>query len=76
MTTVSQFDIQIQKDAENFVDKMTHPEEFDGSMLLAMKILLSYYEKKMDRVLADYLYMLAIPLIFTFGEQKCEKIIF
>ena len=49
---------------------MTHPEEFDGSMLLAMKILLSYYEKKMDRVLSDYLYMLAIPLIFTFGEQK------
>eukprot|EP00828_Plagiopyla_frontata_P024966 TRINITY_DN31890_c0_g1_i1.p1 TRINITY_DN31890_c0_g1~~TRINITY_DN31890_c0_g1_i1.p1 ORF type:complete len:400 (-),score=75.88 TRINITY_DN31890_c0_g1_i1:17-1216(-) len=70
MTTVSQFDIQIQKDAENFVDKMTHPEEFDGSMILAMKILLSYYEKKMDRILADYLYMLSIPLIFTFGEQK------
>ena len=49
---------------------MTHPEEFDGSMLFAMKILLSYYEKKMDRILADYLYMLAIPLVFTFGEQK------
>ena len=47
MTTVSQFDIQIQKNAENFVDKMTNPEEFDGSMLLTMKILLSYYEKKM-----------------------------
>ena len=46
--------------------KMTHSEEFDGSMLLAIKILLSYYENKMDQVFADYLYMLAIPLIFTF----------
>ncbi len=42
---------------------MTSIEEFDGSMIFCMKTLLSYYEKKRDRILSDYLYQLAIPLI-------------
>lgn len=42
---------------------MTSIEEFDGSMIFCMKTVLSYYEKKKDRILADYLYYLSIPLI-------------
>lgn len=45
-------------------------EEFDGSMMFAMKTILSYYEKIKDRILSDYLYMLAIPLVHAFGSNK------
>jgi Ni/Fe-hydrogenase subunit HybB-like protein len=40
-----------------------NPEEFDGSMMFAMKTVLSYYEVKRDRILSDYLYILALPLL-------------
>lgn len=46
-------------------------DDFDGSMMFAMKTILSYYEKKTDRILADYLYMLSIPLVV----KKLNKII-
>lgn len=49
---------------------MVNPEEFDGSMLFAMKTILSYYEVTRDRILSDYLYLLAIPLIYVFGSNK------
>lgn len=80
MLTLSQFDHQISRDTEEFIVnkqpetknffffkklKMTSIEEFDGSMIFCMKTLLSYYEKKKDRILSDYLYHLAIPLIVT-----------
>lgn len=42
---------------------MTEKEEFDGSMVFCMKTILSYYEKKKDRILSDYLYQLCIPLV-------------
>jgi hypothetical protein len=32
-------------------------------MIFCMKTMLSYYEKKMDRILSDYMYFLAIPLM-------------
>ena len=57
--------------------KMTTLEEFDGSMIYCMKTVLSYYEKKKDRILADYLYHLAIPLIVKiplFPQQNLPKI--
>lgn len=47
---------------------MVKPDEFDGSMLFAMKTVLSYYEVKKDRVLTDYLFLIAIPLIYAFGN--------
>lgn len=49
---------------------MVKLEEFDGSMMFALKTILSYYEKKTDRILSDYLYMLGIPLVYAFGECK------
>jgi hypothetical protein len=47
---------------------MMKPDEFDGSMLFAMKTILSYYEVKKDRVLTDYLFLLTIPLVYAFGN--------
>ncbi len=38
-------------------------EAFDGKMIYTMKVVLSYYERKQDRILSDYLYYLAIPVI-------------
>jgi hypothetical protein len=63
MLTISRFDVQIIKDVEGFTSSMVNVEDFDGSMTYAMKTILSYYELKRDRILSDYLYMLAIPLI-------------
>jgi hypothetical protein len=39
-------------------------------MLFALKTILSYYEVKKDRVLSDYLYLIAIPLIYVYGDCK------
>lgn len=49
---------------------MVKPDDFDGSMLFAMKTILSYYEVKRDRILTDYLYLIALPLVFTFGSAR------
>ena len=38
-------------------------DAFDGKMVYAMKVILSYYERKQDRILSDYLYYLSIPLM-------------
>lgn len=70
LLTISKFDLQIIKDCEGFVGQMVALEEFDGSMMFAMKTILSYYEKQTDRILSDYLYMLAIPLVHAFGNNK------
>jgi hypothetical protein len=45
---------------------MTKPEEFDGTMIFAMKTILSYYEVRKDRILTDYLYLTALPLVYAF----------
>ena len=37
-------------------------------MIFAMKTVLSYYEVKKDRILTDYLYLIAIPIIYVFGD--------
>lgn len=63
-------DVSIIKDCETFIDEMTKADQFDGQMLFAMKTILSYYEVKNDRILTDYLYLLAIPLVFVFGNAK------
>lgn len=39
-------------------------------MLFALKTILSYYEVKRDRVLSDYLYLIAIPLVYVYGDSK------
>ena len=38
-------------------------QAFDGKMIFTMKVILSYFERKQDRILSDYLYYLCIPLI-------------
>lgn len=40
-------------------------QAFDGKMIFTMKVILSYFERKQDRILSDYLYYLCIPLIVT-----------
>jgi hypothetical protein len=60
---MSKLDVQIIKDTELMVSQMTQPDLFDGTMIFAMKTILSYYEIKKDRVLVDYLYLIAIPLV-------------
>lgn len=67
---MSQFDVSIIKDCEQFVSKLTHPDEFDGTMIFAMKTILSYYEVKQDRILTDYLYLICVPLVYAFGRAK------
>lgn len=47
-----------------------NPEDFDGSMMFAMKTILSYYEIKRDRILSDYLYILSMPLLVKILEIK------
>lgn len=39
-------------------------------MVFCMKTILSFYEKKKDRVISDYLYFLCIPLVFVHGSQR------
>ena len=70
MLTMSKFDVQIIKDVELIVKELTKPDTFDGTMIFAMKTILSYYEHKQDRILTDYLYLLCIPLVFVFGTSK------
>jgi len=70
LTTVSKFDVQIAKDSEDFINKHMLGEAFDGKMIYTMKVVLSYYERKQDRILSDYLYYLAIPLIKVFGNSQ------
>lgn len=36
---------------------------FDSKTMNIMRIILSYYEKKTDRILPDYLYLIAMPLL-------------
>ena len=36
---------------------------FDSKTMNIMRIVLSYYEKKTDRILPDYLYLIAMPLL-------------
>ena len=38
-------------------------EAFDGKMIFAMKVILSYFERKQDRILSDYLFYVSIPLM-------------
>ena len=68
--TISQFDINIFNECNNFVSKYVSFELFDPGMVQCMRQILSYYEKKTDRILNDYYYMLAIPLVIAFCEQK------
>lgn len=65
LLTISKLDVQIIKDTEIMVTQMAHPDAFDGTMIFAMKTILSYYEVKKDRILTDYLYLLAIPLVVS-----------
>lgn len=67
---MSKYDVSIIKDCEQFVNKLTIPDDFDGTMIFAMKTILSYYEVKQDRILTDYLYLIAIPLVYAFGKAK------
>ena len=69
LLTISKFDVQIIKDTEGFVNEFMIPEEFDGSMMFAMKTILSYYEVKRDRIISDYLYILCMPLL-VIKERK------
>jgi hypothetical protein len=62
---MSKLDVSIIKDTETIVNQMTKPDTFDGTMIFAMKTILSYYEVKKDRVLVDYLYLIAIPLVVS-----------
>ena len=62
--TISKFDVQIIKDSEVFLKEYVEPEQFDGSMIFAMKTVLSYYEVRRDRILSDYLFRICIPLIY------------
>lgn len=43
---MSKMDVSIIKDCEIFVNQMTKADQFDGSMVFAMKTILSYYEVK------------------------------
>jgi hypothetical protein len=38
-------------------------EAFDAKMIYTMKVILSYFERRQDRILSDYLFYIAIPLI-------------
>eukprot|EP01017_Pseudomicrothorax_dubius_P038403 TRINITY_DN5749_c0_g1_i2.p1 TRINITY_DN5749_c0_g1~~TRINITY_DN5749_c0_g1_i2.p1 ORF type:complete len:276 (-),score=70.19 TRINITY_DN5749_c0_g1_i2:523-1350(-) len=61
--TISQFDIQITKDADMFVRSHADASAFTGNMFFAIKTILSYFEKKLNRILSDYHYLLCIPLV-------------
>jgi len=41
-------------------------------MLFCLKTILSYYEKKKERILSDYLFYIGIPLLIAFADQKCK----
>lgn len=45
-------------------------QDFDAGMVFCLKSVLSYYERSTDRILSDYLYYIAIPLIYAFGSMK------
>lgn len=54
--------------------RLTKPDDFSGSMLYCLKTILSYYEKKKERILSDYLFYIGIPLMIVFADQKCISI--
>lgn len=68
--TVSQFDVNIFNECNNFITKHVSYEIFDAGMIQCMKQILSYYEKKTNRILSDYHYLLSIPLVIAFSELK------
>ena len=39
-------------------------------MIQCMKTILSYHEKKTDRILSDFHYLLCMPLIIAFSELR------
>mmetsp|Transcript_15881 Transcript_15881/g.13472 ORF Transcript_15881/g.13472 Transcript_15881/m.13472 type:complete len:106 (+) Transcript_15881:634-951(+) len=44
-------------------------EAFDSKMIYSMKVILSYFERKQDRIISDYLYYICIPLMRVFGNS-------
>ena len=68
--TVSQFELNILSETRNFVNRHVSTNLFDVTMIQCMKTILSYYEKKTDKILSDYNYMIAIPIIVCFCELR------
>lgn len=68
--TVSQFELNILSETRNFVNRHVSTEVFDAAMIQCMKTILSYYEKKTDKILSDFHYMLAMPIIVAFCELR------
>lgn len=66
--TVSQFDHQILEDVQNFISKHTNMVEVTSLMIQSMKVVLSFYEKKTEQVLSDYLYLLCVTLVLCFAD--------
>ena len=62
--------MNILKEVTAFAYKYTSQELFDTAMLNAMKVILSYVEKKTDIIISDYHYLLAIPLLVAFSEER------
>lgn len=67
---MSQFEMNILKEVTSFAYKYTSQELFDSAMLNAMKVILSYVERKTDIIISDYHYLLAIPLLVAFSEER------
>lgn len=68
--TVSKFEQNIMEETQNYVSKYVSVDMFDAMMLQCMKTILSYHEKKQDRILSEYHYMLIMPLIICFAELR------
>jgi len=68
--TVSQFEMNILNETRGFVNKFVSTEVFDAAMIQCMKTILSYYERKQDRIISDYHYMICMPLIIAFCELR------
>lgn len=68
--TVSKFEQNIMDETQNYVSKYVSLDMFDAMMLQCMKTILSYHEKKKDRILSEYHYILVMPLIICFAELR------
>ena len=68
--TVSQFELNILTETRNFTNRFVSQQNFDATMIQCMKTILSYHEKKTDRILSDYHYLLCMPLIIAFSELR------
>lgn len=68
--TISKFEQNIMEETQNYVSKYVSLEMFDAMMLQCMKTILSYQEKKQDRIISEYHYMLSMPLIIAFSELR------